>query len=128
LQLWRPARGPPLTHPLTRRRRREGQRGFGKASPPYPEASQPNPASRRYVQNLPAWYAQSHPEEDFAETFAVWLRPRYNWRRRYKGWPALHKLEYVDHLMGELAGQPPRVRSRAEPYPLSRERRTLAAY
>jgi hypothetical protein len=61
------------------------------------------------VHNLPAWYAQSHPEEDFAETFSVWLRPRYNWRRRYGGWPALHKLEYVDDLMAELAGQLPSV-------------------
>ena len=80
------------------------------------------------MQNLPAWYAQSHPEEDFAETFAVWLRPRYNWRRRYRGWPALRKLEYVDRLMRELAGQPPRVRSSAKPYALSRERITLGEY
>jgi hypothetical protein len=80
------------------------------------------------VHNLPAWYAQSHPEEDFAETFAVWLRPRYNWRRRYRGWPALRKLEYVDRLMSELAGQAPRVRSRAKPYSLSSDRRTLGEY
>ena len=65
----------------------------------------PNPASRRYVQHLPLWYAQSHPDEDFAETFAVWLTPRSNWRRRYAGWPALKKLEYVDELMAEIAGQ-----------------------
>jgi hypothetical protein len=101
---------------------------FGKASTPYPQAYRPNPASRRYVHNLDAWYAQSHPEEDFAETFAVWLRPRFNWRRRYEGWPALRKLEYVDALMGELAGRPSRVRNRAKPSSLSRERMTLGAY
>ena len=65
----------------------------------------PNPASRNYVQHLRLWYAQSHPDEDFAETFAVWLRPRSNWRTRYIGWPALKKLRYVDELMGELAGK-----------------------
>ena len=53
------------------------------------------------------WYAQSHPDEDFAETFAVWLRPRSDWRRRYAGWPALKKLEYVDELMREIAGKKP---------------------
>src|SRR5262249_60324124 len=99
--------------------------GWGRASSAYRGLSGPRPASGRYVQNLPAWYAQGHPDEDFAETFAVWLRPRYNWRRRYKGWPALRKLEYVDRLMSELAGQPPRVRSPAKPYPQSRERITL---
>ena len=25
--------------------------------------------------HLDPWYAQSHPDEDFAETFAVWLTP-----------------------------------------------------
>ncbi len=57
------------------------------------------------MQHLRRWYAQSHPDEDFAETFAVWLRPRSDWRRRYKGWPALQKLEYVDALMKEIAGE-----------------------
>src|SRR2546422_602859 len=53
------------------------------------------------------WYAQSHPDEDFAETFAVWLTPGLDWRERYKGWKALQKLEYVDELMRSLTGKPP---------------------
>src|SRR6202048_1376351 len=57
------------------------------------------------LQRRRRWYAQSHPDEDFAETFAVWLRPRSNWRTRYAGWPALKKLEYVDELMDEIANQ-----------------------
>ena len=73
----------------------------------YPSYYRPNPASRRYVQHLRLWYAQSHPDEDFAETFAVWLRPRSNWRTRYADWPALKKLEYVDELMEEIAGEAP---------------------
>ena len=57
--------------------------------------------------NLDDWYAQSHPDEDFAETFAVWLTPGLDWRARYAGWKALQKLEYVDELMRSLAGKPP---------------------
>jgi hypothetical protein len=128
MRLLRHELGHAIQHAFNLQRRREWQRMFGSASTPYPEAYRPNPASRRYVHNLDAWYAQSHPEEDFAETFAVWLRPRYNWRRRYQCWPALRKLEYVDGLMAELAGQPPRVRSRAKPFALSRERMTLGAH
>src|SRR5438128_412221 len=53
------------------------------------------------------WYAQAHPDEDFAETFAIWLTPDFDWRKRYAGWKALQKLEYVDELMRSLAGKPP---------------------
>jgi hypothetical protein len=77
------------------------------------------------VQHLRLYYAQSHPEEDFAETFAVWMRPRYPWRKRYAGWPALKKLEYVDELMQEIAGSAPKVRSRRRVDPLERVKATL---
>jgi len=97
--------GHAILHAYRLNRRRRWQRTFGSSSKPYPRAYQPNPASRRYVHHLPGWYAQSHPEEDFAETFAVWLRPHSGWRRRYRGWPALKKLEYVDSLMTELTGR-----------------------
>ena len=86
-------------------RRRRWQQLFGPSSTRYPEYYRPNPASRRYVYHLPLWYAQSHPDEDFAETFAVWLAPRSNWRKRYAGWPALKKLQYVDELMAEIAAR-----------------------
>jgi hypothetical protein len=72
-----------------------------------PQFYRPRPYSRSYVVNLDDWYAQSHPDEDFAETFAVWLTPGLDWRARYKDWKALHKLEYVDELMRSLAGKPP---------------------
>jgi hypothetical protein len=57
--------------------------------------------------HLDDWYAQAHPDEDFAETFAVWLTPDLDWRARYRGWKAIAKLEYVDELMRSLAGKPP---------------------
>ncbi len=75
---------------------------FGSYTAPYPKTYQPRPNSRKYVLHLDSWYAQAHPAEDFAETFAVWLNPKSNWRTVYKGWPALKKLEYVDELMAEI--------------------------
>jgi hypothetical protein len=85
---------------------------FGSSGQEYPDSYRPNPRSRRHVQHLRLFYAQSHPDEDFAETFAVWLGPRHLWRKAYAGWPALEKLEYVDQLMHSLADRIPPVRSR----------------
>src|SRR5882757_3369448 len=99
--------GHAVQHAYQLQRRRRWQQLFGPSSKHYPLYYRPNPASRNYVQHLRRWYAQSHPDEDFAETFAVWLRPRSNWRTRYAGWPALKKLEYVDELMEEIAGKRP---------------------
>lgn len=109
-------------------RRRRWQELFGPSSTRYPRYYRPNPASRRYVYHLPLWYAQSHPDEDFAETFAVWLTPRSNWRRRYAEWPALKKLEYVDELMAEIAAQKPVLTRRLRVDPLSRLTQTLAEH
>src|SRR6266516_2654307 len=80
---------------------------FGLASTEETEFYRPRPYSRSYVMHLDDWYAQSHPDEDFAETFAVWLTPGLDWRRRYQGWRALQKLEYLEDLMRSLAGKPP---------------------
>lgn len=106
-------------------RRRRWQQLFGKASKPYPDAYSPKPYSKRFVLHLDSWYAQSHPSEDFAETFAVWLQPASRWKTRYKDWPALKKLVYVDELMGEIAGEKPLVHSRARVDSLSQLRKTL---
>lgn len=92
---------------------------FGSFTRPYPDSYKPRPDSRNFVLHLGGWYAQAHPAEDFAETFAVWLASRTRWQQRYKGWPALRKLEYVDHLIKEIAGTPPKNKTRAEVAPLS---------
>lgn len=110
------------------RRKKSWQKVFGKASQPYPESYLPKPYSRKFVQHLAAWYAQSHPTEDFAETFAVWLTPDSDWRTRYRGWPALKKLEYVDALMVDLADTPPRVSVRIQVEPIRYNRKTLREY
>ena len=105
--------------------KRKWQELFGSFATPYPHSYRPRPTSRNYVLHLGAWYAQAHPAEDFAETFAVWLTPGSQWRRRYRGWAAVRKLAYVNRLMQEMAGMPPRTRLRNQVEPLSRIRRTL---
>lgn len=128
LRIMRHEMGHVLQHAYQLNRRRRWQELFGKSSTRYPSYYRPNPTSKRYVQHLRLWYAQAHPDEDFAETFAVWLRPRSNWRTRYARWPALKKLEYVDDLMGEIAGTTPVLRSRARVDPVSKISITLGDY
>ena len=91
------------------RRRRRWREIFGPASLPYPDTYRPRPGSRRFVQHLGAWYAQAHPTEDFAETFAVWLKPKSAWRREYSGWPAFAKLQLIDELAAEIGSAKPLV-------------------
>ncbi len=98
---------------------------FGRFSAPYPASYQPQPYSHDFVVHLDRWYAQAHPAEDFAETFAVWLRNGSRWRRDYRGWPALRKLEYVDELMRSIVGKAAPVRSRRQVEPLRTCRQTL---
>jgi hypothetical protein len=107
------------------RLRRSRRALFGSSSLPYPDFYDPKPYSKSFVLHLDPWYSQAHPDEDFAETFAVWLTPESDWRSRYEGWPALAKLEYMDALMEELRGKPPRVVDATEVDSLHRIRRTL---
>lgn len=117
--------GHALDNAFRLRRRKGWRKTFGKASLPYPNVYRVRPASRNYVLHLGHWYAQSHPTEDFAETFAVWLQPKARWRREYQGWPALAKLEYVDRLMDEIRGERPLVNNRDVIEPISENTRTL---
>src|SRR6266487_4409987 len=110
------------------RRRPRRRRLFGTPATPYPEYYTPKPYSKSFVQHLDHWYAQSHPDEDFAETFAVWLNPVSGWAFRYAGWPAQRKLEYMDRLMRELARRRPRVTSKRQMDPLPRLKKTLGEH
>jgi hypothetical protein len=102
-----------LTYPLTERYKKRA-----------------NPWSRDYVNPSGDHYAQKHPDDDFAETFMVWMQPRYNWRRDYRNYPgALRKLEYVDRIVKELRSQEPLVDQKLYPYePLEDFRETLAHF
>ncbi len=93
----------------------EWKKLFGPFRRPYRDNYRPAPFSREYVRHLPGWYAQKHPDEDFAETFAVWLTPRSNWRKRYRGWGALAKLQYLNRLARRLGKiDPPRRRAQSD--------------
>jgi len=109
-------------------RRRSWRETFGRYSQAYPEYYDPKPYSKRYVLHLDQWYAQSHPAEDFAETFAVWLKPRSGWRSHYRGWPALKKLEYVDRVMTGLRNKRPKVVTRRHVAALRTLRKTLGEH
>jgi hypothetical protein len=83
---------------------------FGAITQPYEEEYRPEPFSRRFVHHLPGWYAQKHPDEDWAETFAVWLTHGRDWRAEYADWPvALAKLKYCDATLAELRDREPLV-------------------
>jgi len=107
------------------RLRRQRRAIFGSPSTEYPETYTPRPYSKSFVQHLDRWYAQSHPDEDFAETFAVWLTPNSQWQTRYAGCPAAKKLEYLDTLMRSLRGTVPPTQNASEVDPLRRINTTL---
>jgi hypothetical protein len=107
------------------RRRRVRRALFGSSSEPYPESYTPKPYSKNFVLHLDSWYAQSHPDEDFAETFAVWLTPDAEWRQRYHDWPAVKKLKYMDDLMKSVAGKTPALTSGGTLDPLPSLKKTL---
>jgi len=80
---------------------------FGPFSQPYQDDYQVDPSSTRFVHHLEGCYAQKHPDDDFAETFAVWLTPYSHWQTGYVGTPALEKLQYVERVAAEYGGKPP---------------------
>lgn len=99
--------GHAFNHAYELARTPEWRKMFGSARKPYRDDYPFIPFSRDYVRYIPGWYAQKHPDEDFAETFAVWLDPKSRWRKHYAGWGALQKLEYVNRITRELANVPP---------------------
>lgn len=109
-------------------RRKRWSSLFGPFSLEYPDKYKYRPYSKGFVRHLDDWYAQYHPDEDFAETFAVWLTPGSDWRQRYKGWKALDKLEYVDELMGEIGSRKPLKPKGQKRWQASRLRSTLKTY
>jgi hypothetical protein len=128
LRILRHEAGHAIDNAYQLRRRSTRRRYFGTPATPYPEYYTPKPYSKSFVQHLDHWYAQSHPDEDFAETFAVWLDPRANWSVRYAGWPAQRKLEYMDRLMRSVARRRPRLRTKRQVDPLVRLKKTLGEH
>lgn len=102
---------------------------FGHFSAKYSNSYDYHPYSRRYVINLQDSYAQSHPDEDFAETFAVWLAPNSRWEQKYRNWPVIKKLRYVDGLMKRISTKAPiNTDQEHPPWSASRMTSTLIAH
>lgn len=129
MQLLRHEAGHVVEYSFALHKRKRFQRLFGRAGARYPDRYRADPRSKAHVQHLRRWYAQCHPDEDFAETFAVWLTPRSGWKKRYAEWPkALEKLEYIDELMAELKGEKPLPQKRFEVDPLGKLKGTLGEH
>src|ERR1700680_4889523 len=128
LRILRHEAGHALDNAYRLRRRKRWRELFGPASRPYPRRYRARPGSRRYVHHLGEWYAQAHPTEDFAETFAVWLKPHSDWRKSYADWPAFEKLRLVEELMTSVRDEPARVRNRRRVDPNDVNTRTLAQH
>jgi hypothetical protein len=103
----------------------EWRRQFGKFSQPYKEDYKPTPFSTKFVRHIPGWYAQKHPDEDFAETFAVWLTPGSNWKQHYADTPAMAKLIYVDALVQKYGQKSPVVSDKKLDTPVQEMTMTL---
>jgi hypothetical protein len=106
-------------------RRKRWQKIFGRFSADYGDTYRFRPYSRNFVRHLEDYYAQYHPDEDFAETFAVWLTPNSRWQQRYQGWKAIEKLNYVDELMNQIKAKPPLVTKAKKYWQACRLRITL---
>jgi len=128
MKLLRHECGHALTYAYGLNRKRSWQRVFGHSSEEYGDTYRFRPYSKSYVRHLDYYYAQYHPDEDFVETFAVWLTPGLDWRKKYAGWKALDKLEFVDKLMADIAGKPPQRATGRQLWKAATIRSTLARY
>ena len=128
LRLLRHETGHAIDNTFMLRRRRDRVGVFGKSSTPYPSSYEFKFFSKSFVKNLEDGYAQSHPVEDFAETFAVWLDPESNWKKKYIGWPCYRKLLYMDSVMNETKNMKPMVVNLEEHEPVSGIDMTLGKY
>lgn len=129
LKLLRHEAGHCFDHAYRFSKRRKWRDVFGSPDQEYaPETYRPKPYSRSFVQHLGNWYAQAHPDEDFAETFAVWLSPE-DWKKEYRDWPgAYEKIQYVKKLAHEVRGKNPRNEKGTLPFNAAKMKTTLGHY
>ena len=128
IKLLRHEMGHAINYAYLLHKRKRWREVFGEFSAEYGDTYKYRPYSRSFVHHLGEWYAQYHPDEDFAETFAIWLDPESAWQEKYKGWKALGKLKYVDSLMKEIAAKSPRKAQGGKYWAISKLRSTLGTY
>ncbi len=110
------------------RKLKKRQEIFGLSKTDYPKNYTPNPQDRSFVINLSDHYAQSHPDEDWAESFAVWLNPASNWQVKYSRWKAIEKLNYLDNVFKTLRTKRPKVQTCHNSDCISLDTRTIREY
>ncbi len=128
MQLLRHEAGHAINHAYRLSKKKKWQKIFGSPDKEYGETYRFRPYSRSYVRHLEDYYAQYHPDEDFSETFAVWLTPHSDWQQRYQGWRALVKLKFVEQLMEEIKDKESVVKKGKKDWRLSTLRVTLKNY
>ena len=128
MKLLRHEAGHALNYAYKLYRKKKWQKIFGKFSKEYTDTYRFRPYSRNFVRHLEDYYAQYHPDEDFAETFAVWLSPAIDWRSQYKGWGALKKLEYVDEVINQIKDKEPLVKKGKKYWSIGRLKIKLKNY
>ena len=128
MRILRHEAGHVVQHAYQLHSRRRWQQLFGPSSKRYPSYYRPKPTSKRYVQHLPLWYAQSHPDEDFAETLRSVAHAALELAKTLCRLAGLKKLQYVDELMAEIAGQRPMLTHRLRVDPLNQLTDTLAEH
>lgn len=125
LRLLRHETGHAICYAFGLHKKRKWQKVFGDSNKEYPETYRFRPYSKNYVRHIENYYAQYHPDEDFVETFAVWLTPGLDWQKQYQGWGALKKLKFVDDLMQEIKGKFPLVKKGIQDWKISSIKMTL---
>ena len=125
LRLLRHETGHAICYAYGLHKKKKWQKIFGSSAKEYPDTYRFRPYSKNYVRHLENYYAQYHPDEDFVETFAVWLTPQMDWNKQYQGWGALKKLKFVDELMQGIQGKPPLVKSGTQHWKISSIKTTL---
>jgi hypothetical protein len=128
MRLLRHETGHALDNAFHLRKSKKRQSIFGMSSQKYPLSYKPDLSSRHFVKHLDAGYAQSHPDEDWAETFAVWMTPRSHWQSRYQSSPAISKLQLVDSVMESITDKTPKNNTVKEVESIQKNKMTLADY
>jgi len=127
-KLLRHEAGHAICHAYRFHKRKRWQHIFGPPTLEYTDTYKYRPYSKNYVRHLDGYYAQYHPDEDFVETFAVWLTPNLDWQAQYKGWRVIKKLKYVDQLMKEIHGKSPPLNSKRKFWRTTTLKMTLKNY
>ncbi|MFH2138665.1 MAG: hypothetical protein ABII88_09170 [Candidatus Omnitrophota bacterium] len=128
MKLLRHEAGHAINYAYKLHRRKKWHQIFGLFTKEYNDTYKYRPYSRNFVRHLEDYYAQYHPDEDFAETFAVWLTSDSDWALRYKGWKALKKLKYVEVLMSEIKDAQPKIKQGRKYWQASRLKTSLSNY